>query len=137
MDPAVIGVMIPIVVVIFGTAVAIVAIYAAHRQRLQRAEFRHRERLAALEKGLELPPDPAESETPVARRPRHLLRGLVLLLGGGALTAAFYQSNSSDFPYLYGLLPVAAGIAYLLYYFIEGRHETPAANGTAPGLPPR
>ena len=137
MNPAVIAVFVPIIAIIFGVAVAIVSIVGAHRQRMQRAEFRHRERLAAIEKGLELPGDPPEIETAPSRRPRHLLRGLVLVFGGAALTAAFRQGQGEDFPYLYGLIPVAAGVAYLIYYFIEGRHEVPRANGNPLELPPR
>ncbi len=137
MSPDVIAVFVPIVAIIFGVAVAVVSIIGTHRQRMQRTELRHRERLAAIEKGLELPPDPPEQESTPARRPRHLLRGLVFLFVGLALTAAFYQNHSDGFPFLYGLIPVAAGIAYLLYYVIEGRHEVPRANGTPPDAPPR
>ena len=137
MNSDVIAVSIPVVAIIFGVAVAIVSIVAAHRQRMQRAELRHRERIAAIEKGLELPADPPEIDTSPARRPRHLLRGLILVFVGSALTAAFYQTHGSDFPYLYGLIPVAAGIAYLIYYFIEGRHEVSRPNGAPRESPPR
>jgi peptidoglycan/LPS O-acetylase OafA/YrhL len=133
MNPAIIGVFIPIVAIVCGVSVAIASILAAHRQRMQRADFRHRERLAAIEKGLELPADPAEFDpTTVLRRPRHLLRGLVLLFGGIALTIALAQDRAADYPYLFGLLPVAAGLAYLIYYFIEGKHEAAKAIGTPP-----
>ena len=132
-----IAVLIPIVAIIFGVAVAIVAIQAAHRQRMQRADLRHRERIAAIEKGLELPVDPPEIDTAPPRRPRHLLVALVLMFVGAALTVALYQTNAEHFPYLYGLIPVAAGVAYLIYYLIEGRHEVPSQNGTPPELPPR
>jgi len=137
MNPEVIAVFIPIVAIIFGVGVAVVYMVGAHRLRLQRADFRHRERLAAIEKGLELPADPPENDTPPSRRPRHLLRGLVLLLVGAALTAAFYQRHEDGFPYLYGLIPVAAGLAYLIYYVLEGRHEVPRPDGTPPELPRR
>ena len=130
-----IAVLIPVVAIIFGVAVAIVSILAAHRQRMQRAELRHRERIAAIEKGLELPIDPPEVGLAPARRPRHLLWGLVLALGGVALTAAFYQMGGGDFPYLYGLIPVAVGIAYVIYYIVEGRDEVARSNGMPPELP--
>jgi len=134
MDPAVIGVMIPIIAIIFGVGIGVVWVIAAHRQRMQRADFRHRERLAAIDKGLELPPDPMDADpNATARRPRHLLRGLVLLLVGLALTAALGQTGSEG--YLFGLIPAAAGLGYLLYYIIEGRHEAARALGDTP--PPR
>lgn len=134
MNPNLVAVMIPIVGIIFGVSVAIVAIVVAHRQRMQRAELRHRERVVAIEKGLELPPDPPEGEATGSRRPRHLLRGLVLTFVGVALTVAFRETND-DFPFLYGLIPVGAGLAYLLYYYLEGRHEVPRTNGTPPETP--
>ena len=50
--------LIPIFGIVFGVGVAIVSIVAGHRERVKRAELRHRERIAALEKGIELPPEP-------------------------------------------------------------------------------
>jgi hypothetical protein len=133
MDPATLGLLVPIIAIIFGVAVAIVAIVAAHRQRMQRAELRHRERLAAIEKGLELPPDPPDVDANGAlRRPRFLLRGLVLLFVGITLTLAMEQLHESV-PYLFGMIPAAAGLGYLIYYYIEGRREpSPAATGSPP-----
>ncbi len=131
MDVGVIGVFVPIVAIVCGVVVAVAWIYASHRQRMQRADFRHRERLAAIEKGLELPPDPIEVSPPTPiRRPRHLLRGLVLLFGGVALTVALGQDHEEA--YLFGLLPAAIGLAYLLYYFVEGRRESQRALGDPP-----
>jgi hypothetical protein len=40
--------MIPILAIALGVTIAIVAINAAHRERTQRADLRHRERLAAI-----------------------------------------------------------------------------------------
>ncbi len=131
MDPAVLGVMIPIVAIIFGVGIGVVWVIAAHRQRMQRADFRHRERLAAIDKGLELPPDPMDADpNATVRRPRHLLRGLVLLLVGLALTAALGQTGAEG--YLFGLIPAAAGLGYLIYYLVEGRHEAARALGAPP-----
>lgn len=124
MNPAVLGVMIPIIAIILGVATAIVAIVSGHRQRMQRVELRHRERLAAIEKGLEIPADPIETE-PEPRRPRYLLRGLCWLFVGVALTAGLYQIEA-NVPYLFGLVPAALGAGYLLFYFIEGRREAKA-----------
>ncbi len=131
MDVAALGVMIPIVAIVLGLATAMVAIVTAHRQRMQRAELRHRERLAAIEKGIEIPPDPVEVEPVREKQPRTLLVGLVLVFMGIALTLALAQSGT-DVPYLYGAIPAAIGLGYLLYYFIEGRHrETRAAPSTS------
>ena len=130
-----IAVLIPVVAIIFGVAVAIVSIIATHRQRMQRADLRHRELIAAIEKGLELPVDPPDVDIKPPRQARHLLRALMLILVGIALTAALYQTFDGNSPYLYGLILVAAGVAYMIYYLIEGRHEVPRPNGTPPELP--
>jgi hypothetical protein len=136
MNPAVIGVFIPIVAILAGIAVAIVAMLTGHRQRLQRAELRHRERLAAIDKGFELPPDPPDLDTRRGDPSRFLRQGLVLVAIGGTVTAAMMQLPDKDVPYLFGLVPAAIGIAYLVYYVISGRQvprETPPASG--PGAP--
>ena len=44
--------MIPIFGIVFGVGVAIVSIVVNHREKVKRAELRHRERIVALEKGL-------------------------------------------------------------------------------------
>jgi len=134
MDAAVLGVMIPIIFIVLGLATATVAIVAGHRQRMQRVELRHRERLAAIEKGLEIPPDPSEAEPPQLRRPRYLLRGLIWLFVGIGVFAGLWQTGPQGAPYLFGLIPSGVGLAYLLFYFIEGRHE--AKDGPATGAPP-
>jgi uncharacterized protein DUF6249 len=132
MNPAVLGVMIPIIAIVLGLATGIVSIVAGHRERLQRTELRHRERLTAIEKGLEIPPDPVEADTISVRRPRHLLRGLVCLCIGLTLTPAMWQLGA-DMPWLFGLVPAGIGVGYLVFYVIEGRHESKP--GEAP--PPR
>jgi hypothetical protein len=135
--PAILGVLIPIIAIVLGMAVAIVAVTTHHRQRVQRAELHHRERMAAIEKGLELPPEPPDpdyqAEVVKAFSPgRYLLRGLVWLLVGVTLTVALSQTNRGDEHYLFGLIPAGVGLAYLIYYFVEGRRtkpESPAPSG--------
>jgi Domain of unknown function (DUF6249) len=136
MDPGVIGVFIPIVAILAGIAVAIVAIFTGHRQRLQRSELRHRERLAAIEKGFELPPDPPDVDPKAGDDARFLRHGLVLVAIGVTLTAAMFQISDKDVPYLFGLVPAAIGIAYLAYFVIRtrlavrGAPPAPGPNGS-------
>jgi hypothetical protein len=129
MNPAVIGVFIPIIAIVSGIAVAIVGMLATHRQRLQRADLRHRERLAAIDKGLELPPDPPDVDPRAGDDARFLRHGLVLLAVGVTVTAAMIQIPDKDLPWLFGFVPGAIGIAYLLYFFIRTRL---AASGAPP-----
>jgi hypothetical protein len=130
MEVDAIAVLIPIIGIIGGVGIAIVGIVTTHRLRLQRAEFRHRERLAAIEKGLELPPDPPDAE-PRGKGPGTFLHhGLVLVALGVTLAAALIKQGTE--PALFGFIPAAIGIAYLLYYVAYARHHKPAATGQPP-----
>lgn len=129
MDPGVVGVFIPIVAIMFGVGVAIVSIIVSHRQRAMRMELRHKERLAAMDKGLELPAealDPALD--PANTRPRHLLRGLIWTFFGIGLAAMLYHVAGDDEAWIGGL-PLAVGLGYLVFYFVEGRKESAAVLG--------
>ena len=134
MEKDMVALLVPICGIIFGVGIGIVAIVAGHRQRIQKAELRHRERILAIEKGLELPSDSPEPDPGIDKRPRHLLRGLILLFVGLAVTTALSQTVNGG-AYLYGLIVAAVGVAYLIYYFVEGRHETARAHAP-PGSPP-
>jgi len=122
MSPDILGVMIPLSAIILGISAGIVGILTKHRQQLQRADLRHRERLAAMDKGVELPP---ELEDPVDR-PRYLLKGLVWSFVGIAGYTALRALAGSEESLLAGI-PFAIGLAYLVYYFVQGRHEDEAA----------
>jgi hypothetical protein len=136
MSPAVVGVFIPIIAIVAGIAVAIVGMLANHRQRLQRAELRHRERLAAIDKGLELPPDPPDVDPRAGDDTRFLRHGLVLVAIGVTVTAAMMQIPDKDVPWLFGFIPAAIGIAYLLYFVIRLRLAAPATRpAPAPDRP--
>ncbi len=133
MDPEIIAVMIPIVAIVMGIGLAMLEVVSSHRRRSQALEQRHRERMAAIEKGIELPPDANDPEAQLElakamRKPRYLLRGLVLTGIGGALLASW--SGPSDHAILsLAWVVTAIGIATLLYYAVEGRKEK------APQLP--
>lgn len=122
MTPDVLGVMIPLSAIILGISAGIVGIVSRHRQQVQRADLRHRERLAAMEKGVELPP---ELEDPV-ERPRYLLKGLVWSFIGISAYFALNALAGSEESMLAGI-PFAVGLAYLVYYFVQGRREDEAA----------
>lgn len=111
---------IPIITIVLGVAIAIIWIVTAHRQRVQRSEMRHKERMAALEKGLELPPEPVELE--VAKKSGGLRSGLSGLLVGIVLYLAV-RAVADDDVALFGLIPAAIGLANLISYFVEARRN--------------
>ena len=103
---------------------------------MRELDCRHRERMAAIEKGLlELPPEPAPPQPePMPSRSRYLLRGLIWLGVGLAIT--FGTRDWLQFPLGgAGWIAVAVGAAYLIFHWMEGRaaslprHEEPASGG--------
>ena len=89
-----IAVFIPIVAIVFSLSIPIIAIITDAAKRRKIYELHHKERLAAIEKGIELPPLPPElldrDFGRRARKPRSLLNGLVWLLVGLGLLVALY-----------------------------------------------
>src|SRR5687768_9372025 len=59
MDAGAIGVFIPIVAIVMGIGIGMLAVWTEHKRKAQLLEQLHRERLQALDKGMELPPFPA------------------------------------------------------------------------------
>jgi len=93
---------------------------AAMTDSLQGAELRHRERLAALEKGTELPPDPVESPRDPATT---LRRGLIGVFVGIALYVALAAVVDGEIA-LFALIPAAYGFANLVSYLIDRKKVT-------------
>jgi len=115
---ALLALFIPIIGIILGVTIAIVSIITSHRQKVQRNDMRHKERLAAIEKGLEIPSDPVETEN--GKKTGGLRSGLIGLFVGIVLYFALKEVADSDVA-LFGLIPAAVGIANLLSYFLETR----------------
>ena len=91
---------------------------------LQHRRMVHAERLAALEKGAPLPPEPEDSRVshrqPLTRE-AYMLRGLLWsaiglgIVATGAAVACFTSSPSHLTIACLGFIPFALGLAYLLY----------------------
>ncbi len=116
--------LIPGVAIVMSLAIPIVAIIADFSKRRKIYELHHKERLAAIEKGVELPPIPVELVGALPKgRPRYLLRGLVwLFVGLGVLVALSGITRSeAEKVWMLGFIPTGVGLAYLIYYFIEGK----------------
>jgi hypothetical protein len=111
---------IPIITIVLGVAIAIVWIVTSHRQKVKRIDMRHKERMAAIEKGFELPPDPVEPEA--VRKPGGLRSGLAGLLVGVVLYLAL-RAVADDDVALFGLIPAAVGAASLVGWLVEGRRN--------------
>ena len=122
------GPLVPILGVIFavGLPLSIPIIYLVlnYRRRRRLMELNHAERMAAIERGMEIPALPVEPLGARAASRSTLLPGLIWLWVGVALMIGLHGLNGpsgSRGLSVWGLVPTAVGIAYLIYYFIEGR----------------
>jgi hypothetical protein len=112
---------------VFALLLAVVAWrqWLGHRERA----MVHRERLAALEKGVEPPPWPQRPSTGLGTRGVLLLSGLIwVAIGIGGMIAAYVIVPELTIPdgpprsiWLVGLVPTLIGVAHLIVYRIQRR----------------
>jgi hypothetical protein len=129
MSDSALALLIPILSVCLSMGAGIVWILAWHRRKVHEVDCRHKERMAAIEKGLELPPESLPQPAPIPPRAPYLLRGLIWLGVGIAISLGvrgWFDSLGGI-----GWIAIAVGAAYLIFYFVEERkatvskHETP------------
>jgi Domain of unknown function (DUF6249) len=106
-------------------SIPIVYIVLNYRKRRRLMELHHAERMAAIERGMDIPPLPIElidGGSPRRRR-TSLLPGLVWFFVGLAIVGGMAIGGADDdVPWMFGLIPLGVGAAYLIYYFAEGRN---------------
>ena len=118
MEADTLALLIPIVAIVMGVSIGMVAIVTSHKEKLRRVELRHKERLAAIDKGMEPPPEPVEPGN--GRRDTGLRSGIIGLLLGVVLYFALKAVAGAGVA-IFGLIPAAVGIANLVFYVMEGR----------------
>jgi hypothetical protein len=115
--------LIPIVAILTGVGVpsVVLTVYLVlnYHKRRRLMELHHAERMAAIERGMELPPLPLELLNGSRRRSTSLLPGLVWFFVGIGVMIAMRATGESEG--MIGLVPAGVGLAYLIYYFAEGR----------------
>jgi hypothetical protein len=125
--------MIPIISVTVSLGALIVWIVVWYRRRMHEVDCRHKERMAAIEKGLELPPESLPQPEQMAPRSRYLLRGLIWLGVGLAITFGGRDWLRGPLGGS-GWIAVAVGAAYLIFYVVEGaRASVPKRDEPASG----
>ena len=112
LTPELFAMTIPLLSIFGGVAIAIVAIIMAGRKK----ELAHKERLVAMEKGMEIPVEPQEEKRPAYLSNRS--GGLVMTLIGIALTIALF-TVAGKVGGVWGLLPLAIGIGLLISSSME------------------
>ena len=136
---AILGVMIPIVAIVMGLGIGMLKIWTDYRKKREILQAHHAERMAAIEKGIELPPlppqfygsdDSSAAAANVLREfngnapgLRYLRSGLMWLLVGIATSIALYANHEygAHNAAWWGAVPAAFGLSKLLFYFIANR----------------
>jgi hypothetical protein len=119
----VVSLVFPIVAVIMGVAAVMMRMSLDHRRRRELFQLHHAERMAAIEKGIDVPPLPSEffEEN---RRPTpgaYLYRGLLWLAIGVGLGIALFVTTHGSRNAAWSLVPIAIGVANLVYYVFAMR----------------
>ncbi len=102
----------------------ILGIVLSYRHNRHLIDLNHKERMNALERGLEIPAPPPRGNGSGHGAPaaHYLHRGLVFTLLGLSLMAAF-GLNAGAKSALWGFPITAFGMAYLILYFIVSNQE--------------
>ena len=121
--PDVLALLIPILSVTVSLGALIVWIVVWYRRRVHEIDCRHKERMAAIERGIDLPPEPVPQPEQMPPRSRYLLRGLIWLGIGLAITFGGRDWLRAPMGGS-GWIAVAVGAAYLIFYVVEGRRPS-------------
>ncbi len=122
-----IGLCLGAVAMVMGIGLAWLAIWTDAQKRRDLISAVHRERMAALEKGLDLPAFPSEWPSRDPAGCGHggpgsgLKPGLMWLATGVGLWLFLSPKNQGLFHPSVGAIPAAVGVAYLVYFAVEGR----------------
>jgi hypothetical protein len=125
--------MIPIIAMVMGIGMAMLAIMMDYRKKRVMLELLHKERMLMLERGLEVPPLPPElfeqgrNAARICSPATILRRGLLFLLVGVAVAGALVF-NEDPASAVWAGIPVAIGVAYLISYLIEVNRPAVNAN---------
>jgi len=122
MNEDVVAVFIPIVLFVMLGLIPIVFSVMDYKRRKDIVEANHKERLAAIERGMDIPPLPESFYLSLKppRRSSYLLPGLVWLFIGIGLFVALGAVAGEDWRY-FALIPIGIGLALLIYYLVEGK----------------
>lgn len=114
-------------------SIPIVFLVLDYQKRRRLMELHHAERMAAIERGIEIPPLAADVLSPRRISCSTLLPGLIFLFVGLALLLGLYGSDAPFSAFLglslWGLIPTAIGLALLIYYLIKGRKPQTSKDG--------
>lgn len=133
MGEDIVALFIPITAIFMSLLIPIVFAIVDYKRRKDIVEANHKERLAAIERGMEIPalPESFYQSMKPARRSSYLLPGLIWLFVGIGLYVALGAVAGDEVKY-FGTIPAGVGLAFLIYYFVEGRRHSPVEMGSPP-----
>jgi hypothetical protein len=135
------AVYIPIVAIVLGIGISMLGLWTDHKRKTQMLEQLHRERMAAIEKGIELPPMTHEAGQTRGERneanPARVLRTAVFMVGFGIVLYFALKTVGASQAAVFGLIPATLGVANLAYAAVLFNNERKAADEKArERLPP-
>lgn len=135
------AVVVPIVAIVGGLSYAAYSTYLKVRRQREMLQMHHAERLAAIEKGIELPPLPSDAVHDQYYGPGYRSeyrrwrrgRGVTLMFVGAAVTAALWAQGGTNF--WWGLIIIAWGLGQLVSELFEesGRGRQAGITSVPPG----
>lgn len=131
MEPALLGISIPIVAIICGVGIGSLSIWSEHKRKAQLLDQLHRERMLALEKGVEPPAiapglvgDLTAKSKPVPRFlwPRAMRNGIAMLFSGVVLYFGVDRAGGDEGA-IFMLVLAGLGVANLIYAAVVWKQE--------------
>ena len=111
-------IIVPVVFITLGF-VAVLAINHFARVRMQEREMLNKERIGAMERGINVP----LLEAPRVRRPNSALHTGLVMIGAGIGLGVLAFEGWHDNSWAVGLLVGLAGVAKLVYWQLAGKSE--------------
>jgi hypothetical protein len=114
---------VPIIAIVLGIAIGMLGLWLDYLKKSRIFELHHKERLLAIERGMEVPPLPPElflnsrRDDGAGTRANSLRWGLIWLLLGAALGVAMGVNDGIE-QASWALLPAAVGLAQIIFYFL-------------------
>jgi multisubunit Na+/H+ antiporter MnhC subunit len=113
--------LIPITAIVMSVTLAGFIVWLGIRSSVHKRELQSRERMAAIEKGLEIP----IMDEPRSSRAHNPLQGALVLMAVGTGLLIFFLSLPvrEGNPWGIGVMLMLIGVAMLAHWFIRGRAE--------------
>jgi hypothetical protein len=132
---SVFGAMVPVVAILAGIGIGGFAMMLDFKRKERLLELHHKERMAAIERGMDVPPLPSEffDDRRGGRglRGSSLSSGLTLLFLGVAASVALYYNYGAG-KAMFGLVIAALGVARLLFHYLYETRQPPPATQRRP-----